>query len=183
MSGCAAGTKVRRLVDPVVLTIGTDDKPGVPAADQIEEFARQVSKLSDGAITIEPEWHAAGDTADWDQRVAELVVDGDLDLGLVPARAWSALGAMSLAVLNTPFLIQSDELVRAVLSDDVAVDLMAGLEDAGAVGVGMFPEGLRHPFGFAGALGGPSSYEGGLMRAATSGESSAMYAALGAKDH
>ena len=66
-----------------------------------------------------------------------------------------------MAVLMTPFLIQSDELVREVLSGDVAADLMSSLPDAGVVGVGMFPEGLRHPFGFdAAALGGPSSYDG-----------------------
>ena len=95
-----------------MLTIGTDDEPGVPSADEIEEFARQVSKLSDGAITIEPKWHAAGDVEDWDQAVAKMVVDGDLDLGLVPARAWGEFGATSMAVLMTPFLVRTNWCAR-----------------------------------------------------------------------
>ena len=75
-AGCTAQPSAKA-ADPVVLTIGTDDKPGVPSAAEIEEFARQVTKLSDGAITIEPQWHAAGDVEDWDQAVAGMVVDGD----------------------------------------------------------------------------------------------------------
>ncbi len=34
--------------EPVTLRIGSDDEPGKPAADQIEELARRVSKLSGG---------------------------------------------------------------------------------------------------------------------------------------
>ena len=46
--------------DVLTLRIGTDDEPGRPAADQIEEFARSVAEGSEGAIVVEPVWHAAG---------------------------------------------------------------------------------------------------------------------------
>ena len=50
LAGCGAtdeGTKAGGQAAPVILRIGTDDSPGRPAADQIEEFARQVDELSE----------------------------------------------------------------------------------------------------------------------------------------
>jgi TRAP-type C4-dicarboxylate transport system substrate-binding protein len=44
---------------PVTLRIGTDDWPGRPSADMIEEFARRVEDRSDGQLRIEPVWRAA----------------------------------------------------------------------------------------------------------------------------
>jgi len=62
LAGCSAPVESGSPVAaPITLTIGTDDEPGAPAADQIEYFADRVADLSDGAITIEPEWKAAGE--------------------------------------------------------------------------------------------------------------------------
>ena len=54
------GSKAGGDAVPVTLRIGTDDGPGRPAADQIQEFARQVDAMSAGQITIEPVWNADG---------------------------------------------------------------------------------------------------------------------------
>ena len=43
----------------------------------------RLPKHGDGSIVVEPVWHAAGDTADWDQAVARLVTSGDLEMGLI----------------------------------------------------------------------------------------------------
>lgn len=180
LAGCVGTPAVKPGAKPLIMTIGTDDKPGVPAAAEIQEFAQEVHTLSNGAITIKPTWHAAGDVANWDQAVAGMVVDGKLDLGLIPSRTWGDLGATSLEVINTPFLVQSDALVNAVLSGSVATELMAGLPAAGVVGIGMLPEGLRHPFGYSGVLTGPASYGTHVVRAATSGQTKDMFAAWGA---
>ena len=81
------GSKAGGDAVPVTLRIGTDDGPGRPAADQIQEFARQVDAMSAGQITIEPVWNADGPVQrDWDQKVARMVVSGDLDMGLIPSR-------------------------------------------------------------------------------------------------
>ena len=119
-TGTTGGTKAGGQATPVILRIGTDDFQGRPAADQIEEFARQVEELSDGAVRIEPVWNAAGDTGedDWDQKVARMVVAGELDMGLIPARAWDTEGVTSLRALNAPFLITSDELAAEVASSE-----------------------------------------------------------------
>ena len=88
--------------EPVTLRVGTDDDPGVLAADQIEEFARQVDELSGGELQIEPVWRSGGyDIADWDQVVARMAMSGELDLAMIPARAWDTEGVTSLRA-HTP---------------------------------------------------------------------------------
>ncbi|MGA7272123.1 MAG: hypothetical protein WB239_13710 [Acidimicrobiia bacterium] len=84
LGACAAGqagSKAGGASAPLTLRIGTDDYQGKPASDEIEEFANRVEDLSGGSIVIEPVWHAAGDGPDWDQRVARMVVSGELDMG------------------------------------------------------------------------------------------------------
>jgi len=169
--------------DPVVLRLGTDDGDDTPGAAQIMHFRDEVSERSGGTITVEPVWHAAGeDQRRWDQKVAGLVLDGDLDLAMVPSRAWDDLGVDSLRAINTPFLITTDSLAADVVTDvDLVAQLTSGLDDVGAESLGLFPEGLRHPFGVRDALRGPADYEGGVVRSAWSRTANAMFGALGAE--
>ena len=169
--------------DAVTLTIGTDDSPGVPSADQIQHFAKQVAELSGGKIVIEPRWHAEGNDhpTDWDQAVAAMVQDGELDLALGPTWAWDVLDVTTLQPLQAPFLVDSDELVAEVVQDEeLANELMSGLEGAGVVGLSMWPEGLRHPFGFEEPLVSPEHYSGEVIRSAKSEAISWLFEALGA---
>jgi TRAP-type C4-dicarboxylate transport system substrate-binding protein len=165
---------------PVTLRIGTDDFPGKPASNQIEEFARRVEAMSGGKIRIEPVWHAAGDGPDWDQRVARMVMGGELDMGLIPSRSWDTEGITSLRALNAPFLITSDELLADVVAHEMATEMMSGLTGAGVVGLALFPEGMRHPFGLKKALRSPDDYAGEVIRTPTSNTTAAVFEALGA---
>jgi TRAP-type C4-dicarboxylate transport system substrate-binding protein len=165
---------------PVLLRIGTDEVPGYIGAGQIEEFASQVDELSEGSMRIEPVWDAAGHASDWDQVVARMVVAGELEMGLIPTRAWDTEGVTSMRVLNAPFLITSDALVTAVVTSDLADEMLAGVEAIGLLGLGLFPDELRHPFGFHAPLLGPDSYDGATLRAPTSATTKAMFEALGA---
>ena len=181
-TGATGGTKAGGQAAPVILRIGTDDFKGHPAADQIEEFARQVDELSDGAARIEPVWNAAGDTGedDWDQKVARMVVAGELDMGLIPARAWDTEGVTSLRALNAPFLITSDELAAGVASSELAVTMLAGLEKVGVTGLALLPEGLRHVFSFGDPMLTPGDFKGELVRVSASDTAYAAFVALGA---
>ena len=116
-AGCTqvsgAGTKAGGEAPPLTLRIGTNDTQGRTASNQIEEFARQVDQRSDGSIVVEPTFDVGGaGTPAWDQVVAGQVADGELDGGVIPARAWDLLGVDSLRALNTPFLITSDQLMN-----------------------------------------------------------------------
>lgn len=182
-SGCSAAGSSKAGGDaaPVTLRIGTDDEPGRPAADAIEEFARQVEAISDGQLLIEPVWQAVGpEQDDWDQAVARLIVDGDLDMGMIPARAWDTEGVSSLRALQAPFLVTSEELVEQVVTADIAEEMLSGLDEIGITGLALVPEGLRQVFSFGAPLLTPSDFEGVTVRAPTSNTTYALFEALGA---
>jgi TRAP-type C4-dicarboxylate transport system substrate-binding protein len=184
LAACSSGSggdKAGGDADRITLRIGTDDGPGRPAADQIDEFARRVEELSEGRIRIEPVWHAAGEGVDdWDQAVARLVVAGDLDMGMIPARAWDTEGVLSLRALQAPFLVTSDELVARIVTSDPADEMLSGLEPIGITGLVLLPEGLRHVFAFGDPLLSPADFKGKQIRAGRSEMTSAVFEALGA---
>ena len=192
LAGCSASAEQKQsgatkrtsfTGDSVTLTIGTDETPGVPSADQVSHFVEQVADLSDGKITIEPRWDAEGEghAKDWDQAVAARVQAGELDLGLGTTWGWDVLGVTSLQPLQAPFLVDSDELVAEVVGDEqLAVRLMSGVADLGLVGVSMWPEGLRHPFGFDAPLTRAGDYDGQVVRSPLSSTISDVFSALGA---
>src|SRR5215213_5842653 len=164
----------------VVLKLGTDDGPDTPAGEQIEHFAAEVARLSNSKVTVKPVWHAAGEGVDhWDQAIAELVMNGKLDLAVVPTRAWDAIGVSTLTALNTPFLVTNDALVDEIVTGDIAPELMSGLPDVGVKGLAMFPEGLRHPFGFGDPVRSIDDFTGGVFRTPYSKTTTSMFQALG----
>src|SRR3954468_20062103 len=98
VSACAAGGGSATSPDPVavgdksggraatVLTLGTNDTPGDASADYIRRFAADLDRISGGLLTIDIKYRAAGENIlRYDQRIAEMVRAGDVDLGLVPA--------------------------------------------------------------------------------------------------
>jgi len=181
--GCTnddGSTKAGGGSSPVTLRIGTNEGPGVPEADQIEEFARQVESLSEGRLIIEPVWEAAGNVDDREQVVARMVVGGELDMGLIPARAWDTEGVKSLRALQTPFLVTSDELVAAVITSDMATVMLGGLEALNVAGLALLPTGLRHLFVFGDDDVDLFDLNGKAVRAPTSETTKALFTALGA---
>lgn len=175
------GSKAGGGAVPVTLRIGTDDEPGRPAADQIQEFGRQVEALSDGQITVEPVWKADGQgQQDWDQRVARMVVSGELDMGLIPSRAWDTEGVTTLRALNAPFLVNSEALLARVVSADIATDMLAGLDTVGITGLALLPESMRQVFSFGEPLLTPEQFQGATIRAPRSDTTYALFQALGA---
>ncbi len=182
LAACSGGdgTKAGGSAAPVTLRIGSADTPGRPGADQVQEFARRVKELSGGMVRIRPVWEPGGQGPDWDQRVARMVARGELDLGMVPARAWDTEGVTSLRALHAPFLVTSEELLARVVKAELAKEMLAGLDELGVVGLALLPEGLRHPFGFDKPLLAPDDYAGRTIRAPTSTVTSAVFEALGA---
>ena len=180
-TGCAGGDKAGGSAAPVTLRIGTDDGPGSPSATAIAELGRQARAVSGGRIRIVAAWKAAGPTLrDWDQRVARLVRSGDVELGLIPTRAWDTEGVTSLRALNAPFLVTSEPLVKRLVTSDLVGPMLAGLDRAGVVGVALVPESLRHPFGFDRALTSVADFSGTTIRTPRSDVSYALYRRLGA---
>lgn len=180
VTGCAApvaGDKAGG--DSVTLRLGVEHGPGMPASEQMEHFAEQVDQLSDG-LRIELVWNAAGEVDDWDQAVAQMVIDGELDLGMIPARAWDSLGVTTLQALHAPFLVTSEALMDSVLRDDIVGDMLAGLDEVGVVGLALVPESLRHLFFYGEPVATAAQFEGLRVRVPRSETVYALFDALGA---
>lgn len=166
---------------PVTLRLGTEDDSGRPGATQIEVFAAEVERISEGQLLIEPVYNANGDeTADWDQVVARKVMSGELDMGMIPARAWDTEGVTSLRALHAPFLITSDELLKAVVAGELADEMLGGLSEAGVTGLALLPESLRHIFAFNDVPLVASEFDGIIVRAPRSDTTYAIFEELGA---
>jgi TRAP-type C4-dicarboxylate transport system substrate-binding protein len=174
-------TKAADNPGPVTLRLGTADDSERPGGVAITEFVRQVRTLSGGQLLIYPVWEASGtDVHDWDQLVARMVTTSQLDLGMIPTRAWDTEGVTSLRAVNAPFLVTSDALAdKIATTTDLTGDMMKGLDKAGVTGLALMPEGLRHPFGFGHALVAPGDFSGKKIRAARSDLGDATLRALG----
>src|SRR3954471_5398759 len=181
--GAALVTGCERQVSgpSLVLRLATPDKETDATGIQVDHFVDEVARRSGGTIPIDPAWDVTPDgTRGWDQTVARGVADGTWDMGLVPGRAWDELGVDSLRALNTPFLITSDAALRAVLDSDLRDALLAGLPDAGVTGLDLFPDQLRHPFGYSEPLLGVDDYSGQGVWSASSDTTARVLDALGA---
>jgi len=93
-SGGAGGVTTLRLASP--------DFPGSPAGQDVQHFAERVRSLSGGRLRVEVTWEIGKAERSWDQKAAQLVIDGDHDLGFIPAGAWDVLGVTSLQALQAP---------------------------------------------------------------------------------
>ena len=160
---------------PVTLRLATYDEQSATGGILIDHFAQTVHEL-DPTITIEPMFAAAED----EEAAIEFVQAGDAELGLVATRAWDLVGVDSMRAINTPFLIDSTELLDQVVASDQAATMMKGLSAAGMTGLAMLPESLRHPFGTEGAPLGAADYDGATIRSPHSVTTWDVLGALGA---
>jgi TRAP-type C4-dicarboxylate transport system substrate-binding protein len=163
----------------VTLTLGTGDPRGRPDTPVVERFAELVGELSGGAIGIEIQWAGGGDA--FEQGVVDRVIEADLDLGWTATRVWDTFDVTSFQALQAPFLITDDALLVDVLSDPIAADMLAGLEGSGTVGLGLYPDQLRHPLGYAAPLASPDDFDGAALRLLPSEATDALVRALGAE--
>jgi TRAP-type C4-dicarboxylate transport system substrate-binding protein len=165
LAGIAATSSVARGHDgpmttpvqrPVVLKLVT--------ADELwsSEFAAAVQRLSGGAIRIDVKVGGAWNL-DYERVLVGKVRAGDAELVGVGARAWDRLGVTSFQPLVAPFLVQSLEHQRRVLSGNAPARMLAELEPLGLVGLAVLPGPLRRPFGVTRPLVEPGDYAGATV--------------------
>jgi TRAP-type C4-dicarboxylate transport system substrate-binding protein len=187
LSGCSAATTGSAPVDhaggrltTVTLQAVSSESADRPSGAQLKSFVDAVRKRSDGRIVIDATYGPTTGT-DPDQEVIERVKDGTFDIGFAASRAFSTEGIPTFAALTTPFLIETDAAATAVVRDDSVVrPMLAGLTPAGLTGLSIFPETIRHPFGFSQPVLGPADYVGAGLRSLKSKETYAVFSALGA---
>jgi TRAP-type C4-dicarboxylate transport system substrate-binding protein len=145
---------------PLVLTLESEDNFVLTGAP---EFAKAVSRLSGGSVRVDLVAAGRSTEIDFERAVVEDVRDVRAKLGIVGARDWDTLGVGSFHALLAPFLVDSYELERRVLDSPLAEEMLAGVEQAGVVGVALLPGPLRRPFGVTRALVGPGDYHGAAI--------------------
>lgn len=147
VAACGDGNddKVASAPEVTRLTMITSSRQGRPTAQGAALFAEAVNQLSRGTVAVDVTYldDANLESLDFEWATIDEMLDGNFDLSLVPARAWSNLDVTTLDPLQLPG-ITSDSQTDRVARDPVAEDLLAGLEAAGAMGLGLLPEGLRH---------------------------------------
>ena len=107
------------------------------------------------------------------------VETGSLDIGWTGTRVWDTLGVTSFQALQAPFLITDHVVLNEVLTDPIAAEMLAGLEEAGYVGLGLYPDQLRHPLGYADPIRSLDDTEGAAFRTGASEATEALILALG----
>jgi TRAP-type C4-dicarboxylate transport system substrate-binding protein len=163
---------------PRTITIADSQSADKPSALALAQFAAQVEAQSNGSITVESALEYGSGT---DEAVIEAVRDGDVQMAMVPARAWSTAGVDSMRVLQAPFLVQSEAHADAIARDPAIVeDLFAGLDELGVHGVTMLPEALRHLFSYTSPILTPDDVEGRHIRYLASEEVATILSTLGA---
>jgi TRAP-type C4-dicarboxylate transport system substrate-binding protein len=187
LAGCAAtsggppGDKAGGASPVVKLALGTVDPQGRPDTPTVEYFVARLGALTNGSVKVAVRWNAGNNHADGEQAIAKQVQSGALDLGWVGSRAFDIMGVTSLRAVQAPFLITDNRLTRMVAEDEVAATMLSGLTAAGLVGLGLYPDQLRHPVGFRKPLASLPGFRGARIRTPTSNTSDAMFRALGAE--
>jgi TRAP-type C4-dicarboxylate transport system substrate-binding protein len=140
--------------------------------------------MSDGGMRVEVVWEAGDDSSvpdGFEKGVVQLVQGGELDLGWIAARAWDTAGVTSFQALQAPFLITDHELLTEVLASPMADEMVAGLQGAGVVGLGLFPDGMRYPLGYTAPMISLEDFDGADIRLVPSGATEALVRALGGR--
>jgi TRAP-type C4-dicarboxylate transport system substrate-binding protein len=163
-----------------VLRLGTQEAGNVPTRVQMEEFVRQVEERSGGRLVIQPVFNAGGDEVrGWDQAVARKAISGELEMAVVPSRAWDTEGVLSFRALSAPFLVSSDTVIKKAVEPALADGMLAGLTGTGVTGLALFPEGQRMLFSFKEPILTPADVSGKVIRAPRSETTYAALTALG----
>jgi TRAP-type C4-dicarboxylate transport system substrate-binding protein len=149
----AGGPQARK---PVVLTLANF----IGTSWELDGFAREVQRLSVGAMRIDIETRWRFHRVDFETGLIGDVRAGKADLGAAGSEAWASVGVNSFRALNAPLLINSYALQDRVLRSPVIGQMLQGLRPLGLVGIGVLPGPLRKPLGISRPLLKPSDYAG-----------------------
>jgi TRAP-type C4-dicarboxylate transport system substrate-binding protein len=129
-------------------------------SEELDGFVSEVARLSGGTIRIQVQnsWRAG--QAKYETGLINDVRAGKADLGWAASRAWDSVGVMSLRALHAPLLIDSHAVQERVIHSPLVGEMLAGLEPAGLVGLGVLPGPIRKPLGISKPLVAPAHYAG-----------------------
>ena len=140
-----------------------------------------MQRLSGGSLRIKATTLWRDGQPDYEEATVADVRRGDVDLAIVAARAFDLVGTTSFHAVLAPFLVDSLELEGRVLESQLAQRMLAGVENAGVVGLGVLPGALRRPVGFRRATLTADDFDGAVVGVRPSEIVERTYHALGAR--
>jgi TRAP-type C4-dicarboxylate transport system substrate-binding protein len=149
----------------VTLTLAGTEGRGRPSIDIAEAFAARVKALSKDSIVVKIAYDSGGNDATTTNNVQEanlvrLVRAGKVQLAIVPTRAFDFEGITSFQAIQAPFVVATEQGMDRLTRGTLAERLQSDLPKLGLTGLGLAPEGLRRPFGFARPLVKPADFAG-----------------------
>lgn len=183
LAGCTDGdvTKAGGGETPITLTLGLPERgDAIPYLPDVRLFAQEVESRSGGGVRVEYELPPLEWRADVELDLARDVSTGRIDLALVPARAFGALGLDGLLALETPGLIRSAAAGVAIERDPLAQRMLATIGD-GRLGLALLFESIRRPAGYGSPLATPADFAGTNIRVSVSPVAAEGVRALGAR--
>ena len=163
--------------EPVVLKLASITGDIQP---QLQVFADEVARRSDGTLRIEfePDWRR--DDPNAERGTIEDVKAGKVDMAWVGARIFDTLEVTSFQALLAPLLIDSYELEGRVFESEIPTSMLEGVKELGVVGIGILPGQMRKLLGVSRPFLEPSDFEGQVIGGAKNELSVRTFQALGA---
>jgi TRAP-type C4-dicarboxylate transport system substrate-binding protein len=181
LTGCGGSGETNKAGAPAkagtrVLHIQSPDG-GSPEA---QHFAERVEARSRGALRVELLNDYPGGEPGNEAALARAVRAGQVDFGIVPARAWPAGGAPAFAAVQAPFVLGDYDVARRAIAGPAGAVLSDALEDAGVVPLGLVPAQLRRVLSVK-PLVTKAAFRGRRIRINDNATSAADLRALGAQ--
>lgn len=158
LAGCSAGdpvaagpspstgepTSTQTTLQPQPITLEMAFVGGLADA-QIGHLQEQVAERSGGTLSMAVDPALTADVVTIEQDIIKALRGGDLDVGVVGARAFRELGIHDFDALVAPMAIDSMAAQAAVLDSDLPDRMLAGLEAHDLVGLGVLSGLMRRP--------------------------------------
>lgn len=178
-AGCAVDRAGGAAAEEVVTLTFAQPNDGAPPP-QLQSWADQVDRLTDGTVAIEFQnaWRI-GET-EYEIGTLEDVRAGEVDLAWVGARALDRIGVTSFQALLAPLLVDSHELQRAVFEAGIPEEMLGAVSEAELVGVGVLPGPMRKVLGIDKPFVSPADFEGAVVGLQDSALAEESLRALGA---
>jgi TRAP-type C4-dicarboxylate transport system substrate-binding protein len=147
---------------------------------ELQPFLDQLSAASAGQLVAEGEDRFESESVHADADAVRLIQSGQVDLALIPTRAFDEFAVTSFDALAAPLEVDSMALQAEVLASDIPGDMLAGVEPLGLVGIGVLPGPMRVPAGITRPLVAPKDYSGARIGVSPSELSEQSLRTLGA---
>jgi len=143
-------------------------------------FLDRLTQRSSGRVHVDIKTEWGSFAPDAEAQVVHAVAAGEVDLGIVGTHVFDTLGVPSFGVLSAPMLIDSNEVVRAVLNSAVPGRLLPQLHRLAVTGLAMGSDGIRFPVAVTRPLRAPRDWRGITFGTTRSAVQERAIAALGA---